>query len=55
MDTVIKIIGIGLIAVVVTIILKQYKPEFALYISIITGVIILFMVVDKLGIKDYIQ
>ncbi len=38
---VIKIIGIGLTALIIIIVLKQYKPEFALYISIIAGLIIL--------------
>ena len=49
MESVIKIIGIGFIALISIIIIKQYKPEFAIYISIIAGVIILYMVVDKLG------
>ena len=45
---VIKIVGVGLIALIIIIILKQYKPEFVIYVSIITGIIILFMVMDKL-------
>lgn len=49
MEGVIKIIGVGLIAVIATIVIKQYKPEFALYISLIAGAIILYMVIDKLG------
>ena len=49
MDEVIKIIGIGLISLIIIIIIKQYKPEFAIYISIIAGVIILFVIMDKLG------
>ena len=44
-----KIIGVGLIAIMLIIILKQYKPEFALYVSIIAGVIILIMLMDKLS------
>lgn len=44
----IKIIGIGIISVIIIIILKQYKPEFTIYISIISGIIILFLVMDKL-------
>ena len=48
MDLVIKIIGVGLISLIVIIILKQYKPEFAIYVSIIAGVIILYMIMDKL-------
>ena len=45
---VIKIIGIALIALIIIIILKQYSPEFVIYISIITGILILMLVVDKL-------
>lgn len=46
---IVKIIGIGLTAVILIIILKQYKPEFAIYVSIITGVIMLVMLMDKLS------
>ena len=45
---VIKIIGIALIALIIIIILKEYRPEFVIYISIITGILILMLVVDKL-------
>ena len=46
---VVKIIGIGLIALIIIILLKQYKPEFAIYVSILTGVLILVLVMDKLA------
>ena len=45
---IVKIIGIGLIAVIIIMILKQYKPEFAIYASIATGIIIVTMIIDKL-------
>lgn len=45
---VIKIIGIGLISLIIIVIVKQYKPEFAIYVSILAGVLILTMVFDKL-------
>ena len=45
---VIKIIGIGLISLIIVIVLKQYKPEYAVYASIIAGVLILLLVMDKL-------
>ena len=41
---IIKIIGIGIVALIMIIVLKQYKPEFAVYISLIAGVLILFLV-----------
>ncbi|MBQ6991318.1 MAG: stage III sporulation protein AD [Clostridia bacterium] len=46
---IVKIIGLGLIALLIIIILKQYKPEFAVYVSLIAGVLIFFMVLDKLS------
>ena len=53
---IIKIIGISLIALIIIIMLKQYKPEYAIFISILTGVLILFLVMDRLtGIINLIQ
>ena len=46
---IVKIIGVGLTATTIIIILKQYKPEFTVYVSIIAGAIILFMLMDKLN------
>lgn len=46
---VVKIIGIGLIALVIIVIIKQYKPEFTIYVSLITGIIIIFLVLDKVS------
>lgn len=48
MDEIIKIVGIGLVALVLIIIVKQYRPEFALYISLIAGVLILYLAIDNL-------
>jgi len=45
---IIKIVGVGLVALIIIMVIKQYKPEFAVYISIITGIIIIFLVLDKL-------
>lgn len=56
MDYIIKIIGIGLISLIAIIIIKQYRAEFAVYISIIAGVLILFVAIDKLsGIVNLLQ
>lgn len=38
----------GLISLILIIIIKQYKPEFAIYVSLIGGTLILFLVLDKL-------
>lgn len=46
----------GLIALIIIILLKQYRPEFAIYISLLTGVLILILVMDKLtGIINLLQ
>ena len=53
---IIKIIGIALVALIIIILLKQYKPEFTIYISLLTGVLILILVMDELtGIMSLIQ
>ncbi len=46
---IIKIIGVGLIALIIIIVLKQYRPEFVIYVSIIAGVIILILIMDKVS------
>ena len=48
MDEIIKIIGIGLISLIIIIIIKQYKPEFAVYVSIIAGILIIYLIFNKL-------
>lgn len=45
---IIKIIGIGLISLIIIIILKQYRPEFTIYVSIISGILIIMLSMDKL-------
>lgn len=53
---IIKIIGIALIALIIIIMLKQYRPEYAIFISLLTGMLILFLVMDRLtGIINLIQ
>ena len=56
MEEIIKIIAIGLIALVIVIILKQYRPEYTIYVSIIAGILILFLAIEKLsGIINLLQ
>lgn len=45
---IIQIIGIGLISVFLIILIKQYRPEFAIYISLLAGILILTLVSSKL-------
>ncbi len=53
---ILKIVGIALISLIIIILLKQYRPEFAIYISILTGTLILILVMDKLtGIINLLE
>lgn len=53
---IIKIIGIGLIALIIIIILKQYKPEFAIYASLIAGILIFALIATKIsGIVEVLK
>jgi len=49
MSEIIKIIGIGVIALIVIIIVKQYRPEFAVYISIIAGMIFEYLFAEDVS------
>lgn len=47
MEDILKIAGIGLISLIIIIIIKQYRAEFAIYISIMAGILILYLTVNK--------
>ena len=46
---IIKIIGVGLISLIIIVVIRQYKPEFTLYVSLLAGAIILMFVIGKLS------
>ncbi|OGO78780.1 MAG: stage III sporulation protein AD [Clostridiales bacterium GWB2_37_7] len=46
---ILKIVGIGIIATILAVILREEKPEIALQISIVTGLIIFVFVITKLN------
>lgn len=53
---IIKIIGIAFVSVIIIVILKQYRPEFAIYTSILAGVLILTLASNTLsGIIEMIK
>lgn len=43
-----QIVGLGLVATILIVIIKETKPEFAILLSIVTGVIIFTMIVPQL-------
>lgn len=53
---IVKILGIGLISVILITIIKQYKPEYTVYVSLVAGMLIILLVVDKLtGIVNLLK
>lgn len=53
---IIKIVGIGLISLIIILILRQYKPEFAIYASLIAGIAILLISLTQIsGILDLLK
>lgn len=46
---ILQIVGLGIISTVIIIILRTQKPEMAIQVSIITGIVIFFLIVGKLS------
>lgn len=46
---IIQVVGIGIVATILSVILKQQKPEFSLQIGIVTGLLIFILIMGKLG------
>lgn len=46
---ILQIAGLGIVAVILAVMIKAHKPELALQLSIITGVIIFMMIAGKLS------
>lgn len=47
METIVQIVGLGLVGVVLALVLKQYKPELALQLSLVVGLIIFVFMLSK--------
>ena len=47
MEEVIKLIAIGITALIMIVIIRPYRPEFSIYISLIAGALILYFALDK--------
>lgn len=45
---IVKIIGIGFLSLIITIILKEYRKEYAIYAVLIAGMIIIFYSMDTI-------
>ncbi|MDI3546744.1 MAG: stage sporulation protein [Halanaerobiales bacterium] len=47
---ILQIVGIAILAGILIIVIKQEKPELAFLLSLITGLIILILVLDQVGV-----
>jgi len=48
-----KIIGVGVCTIIINIILKQYKPEFALLANVCGGLVLFILVID--GVQNIVD
>ena len=46
---IIQIIGIGFSGVIIAVLLKEYRPEYKMYISIVVGILIFFLVSQNIA------
>jgi stage III sporulation protein AD len=44
-----QIVGIGLIAAILAVLIKEHRPEIAIQVSVVTGLIIIMLVIFKLA------
>ncbi|MGM0502575.1 MAG: stage III sporulation protein AD [Bacillota bacterium] len=47
---IIQIVGLGIIAMIMAVVIKQYKPEFAVQLSLLVGIIIFVLVLGKISV-----
>lgn len=45
---IVQVIAIAFVATFMVMVIKQYRPEFSIYISIVAGILIFFIVISKL-------
>lgn len=45
---IIQIVSLGIIATILAVILKQYRPEFSIFIGLLAGVIIFLLLLSKI-------
>ena len=46
---IIQIVGVSIIAVILAVVIRQYRPELALQISVVTGLLIFLVVIFKMA------
>lgn len=51
---IIKIVGFAIMVVILVTVIKQYRPEFAFLVSLVSGLIILGLILGKVGDLVYL-
>lgn len=44
---IVQVVGLGLVAALLVVILKEYRPDLAMQLSLVAGVIIILLVLDR--------
>lgn len=53
---IIQVVGIGIVATIVIVVLRSVIPQFAVYVSIVAGIVIFMMIAGKLtSVLDYLE
>ncbi|WP_282706860.1 stage III sporulation protein AD [Natroniella acetigena] len=47
---IVQVVGLGLIGTIFTIVVKQYRPELALQLSLVVSLIIFILMVDRIAV-----
>ncbi|NLA26172.1 MAG: stage III sporulation protein AD [Firmicutes bacterium] len=45
---IVQVVGLALIATLLVIILKEYRPEMAMQVSLVTGILIMLLVINRI-------
>lgn len=48
MEIIVQVVGLGLIATLLALILKEYRPELAMQLSIVAGAVIMLLVLNRI-------
>lgn len=44
---IVQVVGLGLVAALLAVILREYRPEMAMQVSLVAGIIIIMLVIDR--------
>jgi stage III sporulation protein AD len=47
---IIEIVGLGIIGMIMSVVIKQYQPEFAVQLSLVVGIIIFVLMLGKISV-----